>query len=129
MEEVYVGIWDEWDNHLGLKGVLPRFYFQEAPAHPDSPLPYGVYWSVAQARLDTFDSNSEEYLIQIDSYDNAFEATDIMAIQAQVHLCFDWTALAVAGWNHIYMRRVSTLLQREDDCWHGIDTYQLEVQS
>ena len=127
MQAVFKGSWDEWAAHGGLPAVMPSLDFVEAPA--GTPLPYGVYWPVTQMRTDTFDSNSEEYLIQIDSYAESWDATGILAMQAQVHACFDWCALTVAGWNHIYMRRVSTDRQREDDCWHGIDVYQLEVQS
>ena len=127
MQVVFVGIFDKWAAHGGLVAVMPRFYLKEAP--PGATMPYGVYWPVSEIRLDTFNTNSEEYLVQIDSYDEGFDATGIMAIQAQVHACFDWCALAVAGWNHIFMKRVLTDMQREDDCWHGIDTYQLEVQS
>lgn len=127
MKEVFDGIYDEWFAHGALRGVLPRFYFTEAP--PKSTLPYGVYWQVTQIRTDTFNTNSEEYSIQIDSYDNHWDATDILAIQAQVHACFDWCVLVVAGWNPIYMMRELTDLVREEDCWHGIDQYRIEVQS
>ena len=127
MKAVYDAIWGEWDAHAGLKAVMPALYMTEAPA--GATMPYGVYWPVSEIRLDTFNTNSEEYLIQIDSYANAWNATGILAIQLQVHDCFDWCALTVAAWNHIYMKRVSSTLQREDDCWHAIDTYQLEVQS
>ncbi len=125
MKVVFDGIKDEYDAFGALVAVLPTLDFGEAAT--GRTMPYGVYWQVTQIPEWTFNEESEIYTIQIDSYDNSWDATDIMAIQLQVHACFDWCALAVLGYSHIYMMRELTDLVREEDCWHGIDQYRIRV--
>jgi len=113
MKAVLDAIWNEWDGDAPLKAVVPRFYlYGMVPSN--AVMPYGVVRLVAGSQADTFNEQVEEATYQFNIYDNASDATNILAIFDAFVNVFDYAALTIVAWSTTWCKRELHQLTFED---------------
>jgi hypothetical protein len=125
MQELFEGIYDKYDGSA-LESEITGMYLEEAIQ--GAVYPYCVYHKISGVPNYTYTEEAENIIIQFDLYDDNSSATDINTAFSALTTLYDWCSLTVAGWNSIYMKRELDLLNRENDIWHYIVSYRLEIQ-
>jgi len=126
MQVLFTGLYNKYNGDTDLKAAITGFYFSEAPQ--DAVMPYIVYHLVSNVADWTYTEDMENSLIQFSIFDDHSSSTTINDIYEKLKTCYDWTALTVAGYSHIYTMREFNNLTRINDIWQENVQYRIEVQ-
>ena len=127
MGVLFKGIYSKFSGDIaGLKLAITDLYLTEAIQ--GAIYPYCVYHKISGVPNYTYTEEAENVIIQFDLYDDSSSSTNINTAFSALTALFDWCSLTVTGWNSIYMRRELDNLSRENDTWHYIVQYRLEIQ-
>ena len=126
MQVLFQGIWNKFSGNTALKAAVTGMYLTEAPQ--TAIMPYIVYHLISNVADWTYTEDMENALIQFSIYDNNSSSVTILGIFEKLKTCYDWVALTVTGYSHIYMRREFNILSRENSIWKMDCQYRIEIQ-
>ena len=128
---IFKGILDKWNASTTLKAAVPGgLYLCEYPQQHDQldVYPYCVIVPVSSVAEYTFSEKADNSLVQFSLWDDAESISGISDAADLLMNAFDISTLTVTGFNHVSMLREFTELFREDEYWHYVITYRLEIQ-
>lgn len=121
----------KYDASTNLKAAMTGgLYLMEYPQQSEEldHYPYCVVVPVSSVAEYTFTEMADNNLVQFSIWDNSDSVSTISDVKELLVAAFDFAALTVTGYNHICMMREYTDLFREDEYWHCVITYRLEIQ-
>jgi len=126
MQVLFTGLWNKYNSNAALKAVVSGMYLTEAPQ--GTAYPYIVYHKISGVADYTYTEDMENVIIQFSIFDDHSSSTTINDIYTKLTALYDWCTLTVTGWNSIYMKRELDMLTRDNDIWHYMCQYRLEIQ-
>jgi len=126
MQVLFTGLWNKYNSNAALKAVVSGMYLTEAPQ--GTAYPYIVYHKISGVADYTYTEDMENVIIQFSIFDDHSSSTTINDIYTKLTALYDWCSLTVVGWNSIYMKRELDMLTRDNDIWHYMCQYRLEIQ-
>lgn len=128
---IFSAIKAKYDASTNLKAAMTGgLYLMEYPQQSEEldHYPYCVVVPVSSVAEYTFTEMADNNLVQFSIWDNSDSVSTISDVKELLVAAFDFAALTVTGYNHICMMREYTDLFREDEYWHCVITYRLEIQ-
>lgn len=128
---IFSAIKTKYDNATALKtAMVGGMYLIEYPQQSEEidHYPYCVIVPVSSVAEYTFTEKADNNLIQFSIWDNSDSISTISDVKELFVAAFDFAVLTVTGYNHICMMREYTEIFREDEYWHCVITYRLEIQ-
>ena len=128
---IFSAIKAKYDASTNLKAAMTGgLYLMEYPQQSEEldHYPYCVVVPVSSVAEYTFTEKADNNLVQFSIWDNSDSVSTISDVKELFVAAFDFAALTVTGYNHICMMREYTDLFREDEYWHCVITYRLEIQ-
>jgi hypothetical protein len=106
-----------------------RIYFDEAPQ--DATFPYCVYFMQDNVQDWTFNSNIENFIIQISLYSSDSSDLQMQDLYTKLVALLDYksTTLTVSGYTNPYLKRVFTNgPSRIDGVWSCDVRFEIEIE-
>jgi hypothetical protein len=128
---IFSAIKTKYDNATTLKAAMVGgMYLIEYPQQSEEidHYPYCVIVPVSSVAEYTFTEKADNNLIQFSIWDNSDSISTISDVKELFVAAFDFAVLTVTGYNHICMMREYTEIFREDEYWHCVIMYRLEIQ-
>jgi hypothetical protein len=128
---IFKAIMDKYTASAALKTALTGgMYLYKYPQQHNEPdiYPYCVFFPVSDVKEYTFREQADNCLIQFSIYDNADSIATVQDAGETLKSVFDFASLTVTGYNHISMMQEYSELYKDDDFWHYVITYRLEIQ-
>ena len=128
---IFSAIKTKLDASTNLKtAMVGGMYLIEYPQQSEEidHYPYCVIVPVSSVAEYTFTEKADNNLIQFSIWDNSDSISTISDVKELFVAAFDFAVLTVTGYNHICMMREYTEIFREDEYWHCVIMYRLEIQ-
>jgi hypothetical protein len=133
MKEIATGIYGKFTAlggggahnslYLGLDG---RLYHTQALQ--TTTFPFCVFSFVSQGTEYTFTDEFENLVVQFSLFSTTNSSLEIEDLRAKLTALYDWCSLSVTGYSHLYMRRISSRLTKDDrPAWHYSIDYRIFV--
>lgn len=128
---IFKAILDKYTASSTLKTATPGgLWLMEYPQQHEQldVYPHIVVVPVSSVAEYTFTEKADNNLVQFSIWDDSESISAISDAADALMAVFDISSLTVTGFSHISMLREFTELYREDEYWHYIITYRLEIQ-
>ena len=128
---IFSAIKTKYDNSASLKAAMVGgLYLAEYPQQSEEldHYPYCVIVPVSSVAEYTFTEKADNNLVQFSIWDNSDSISTISDVKELLVAAFDFASLTVTGYNFVSMLREYTEIFREDEYWHCVITYRLEIQ-
>lgn len=133
MKEIAQGIYGKFTAinggglHNALYTALDGKLFHTQALQPTT-FPYAVFSFVSQATEYTFTDEFENLVVQFSLFSTKESSLEIEDLRGKLTALYDWSLLTVTGYSHLYMRRISSRLMRDDrPAWHYAIDYRVFV--
>lgn len=117
----FTAVTDEEHNDF-YNDLSGRLYFGQAPN--SATWPFAVFTLVSNVVEGTFTHDYENCLIQFGIYSTDESVVNVETYFEHCKALYDWCTLSITDYSHVYMRRESTRLFKDDvPAWNRIIEY------
>lgn len=131
MNDLFKGIYAKYKSSTGAGSLYADLtgglHNTEAPQNTG--YPYAVFYLISNIPHWTFDATMENSIVQFSIFDDNSSIGNIGDIYKELTDLYDWTDLSSTGDHyHVYMKRESGNLQKNEDIFQYTVDYRVEHQ-
>ena len=130
MNDLFKGIYSKYKSSTGAgtlyADLTGGLHNTEAPQNTN--YPYAIFYLISNIPHWTFDATMENSIVQFSIFDDNSSVGNIGDIYKELTDLYDWTGLTVDNYSHVYLKRESSNLIKNEDIWQYVVDYRCEIQ-